>query len=108
MQAPTTRISTEHHMYSKKYYETRVKPDVELEISRTKDLKPKQKIAIINKHLKNKYKNESEEVKAEIRAAIEKEKKEKEDEKGALEAVTSGKGEMNAQQYMMYVSFYRR
>lgn len=100
LQKPTTRVSTEFHLYSKRYYDSRVKSDVDNEIGDQK-IERQQQIAIINKHLIEKYNNESEEIKAEIRSALEEERKEKEREKAAFEAIAEGSETLTPEQYAM-------
>ncbi|KAF8958686.1 hypothetical protein BDZ97DRAFT_1923448 [Flammula alnicola] len=85
-----SRISSAIHIYSKRYYETHVKHAVEAEIGDSK-IDRKQRIAIINKHLAACFKNESDEVKAEIHEAQEAERaareSSKEADKSIIEAV---------------------
>lgn len=100
LQPPTTRVSTEYHLYSKRYYDSRVKSYVDEEIG-NQNIDRSKRIAIVNKHLIEKYNNESEEIKQEIRGAIEKERKEKEAEKEAFEAIAACHENLTAEQYMM-------
>ncbi|KAF8950642.1 hypothetical protein BDZ97DRAFT_1770995 [Flammula alnicola] len=87
-----SRISLAIHIYSKRYYETHVKHAVEAKIGDSK-IDRKQRIAIINKHLAECFKNELDEVKAEIHEAQEAERvareSSKEADKSIIEAVNA-------------------
>ncbi len=62
----SSRVSALTHIYSKKYYDTRVKEQVDQEIA-GQNVDEVKRLSIINKHLTRIFENESPEVKEEIR-----------------------------------------
>ncbi|KAF8798553.1 hypothetical protein BYT27DRAFT_7264696 [Phlegmacium glaucopus] len=83
-----SRLPTELHLYSKRYYETRVKAAVDAEIG-DRNVDSKNRIVIINKHLAEIYGNESDEIKAEICGALEEERMAKEAAKEADRSIVN-------------------
>jgi hypothetical protein len=93
------RVSTLTHLYSKKYYETRVKEHVEKEIG-DQNLDEAQRIAVVNKHLARIFENESAEVKEEIRQAQEAERKAREEAKEVEKQLAGGES-LTAEQLLL-------
>ncbi len=61
----SSRVSALTHIYSKKYYETRVKDQVDQEIA-GRNVDASERLSIVNKHLTRVFENESPEIKEEI------------------------------------------
>ncbi|KAF6743807.1 hypothetical protein DFP72DRAFT_827091, partial [Ephemerocybe angulata] len=59
------RALTEYQLYSKKYYDERVKPLVDLELAK-EDFDPKMKLTVTNQITKEQFDNESQGIKEEI------------------------------------------
>ena len=99
--SPTsTRASSLIHLYSKKYYETRVKHHVDLECHGA-DLDPDQRIAVINKCTARAFENESEAVKKEIALDQVQDKKNKESQKEIEKQLANDGASLNAEQLML-------
>ena len=69
----SSRVSSLAHLYSKKYYETRVKEQVDKEIT-GRNIDEGQRLTIVNKHISRAFENETPDVKEEIRKMQEEEK----------------------------------
>lgn len=103
----TSRLPSELNLYSKKYYDTRVKHIVEAKLHELEKMESTEKvnrIAIINKCTIEAYNNEPEEIKQEIRALQDQEREEKEAllrmEKSVLDASEPG-----PESYLLYANF---
>ena len=106
MPASSSRVPTEQHLYSKKYYKTRVKNAVEAEIG-DRDIEPSQRINIVARITAETYKNESEEIKQEIRQMQEEERVARESAKELDELVVEGNQSSTPEAYMLYVNTFR-
>ena len=89
-------------MYSKLYYDERVKPAIEAEIGDQK-LARREHFAITNRLLDEIYDKEPESVKEEIRKAIKKDWKAKESEKELSTSVIMADESFGLKEYLMYV-----
>jgi flagellar motor protein MotB len=76
----SSRVSALTHLYSKKYYETRVKEHVDRELA-GRNVDEGQRLTIVNKHLTRIFENESPEVKEEIRKLQNKERRARDEAK---------------------------
>lgn len=85
----SSRVSSLCHLYSKKYYETRVKERVDQEIA-GRDLDEGQRLTIINKHIARTFENESSEVKEEIRKLQDEERRAKDEAKDVDKHLANG------------------
>jgi len=85
----SSRVSALTHLYSKKYYETRVKEHVDREIA-GQNVDEGQRLTIINKHLTRIFENESPEVKEEIRKLQDEERRARNEAKGIEKHLASG------------------
>lgn len=92
-------------MYSKLYYDERVKPTVEAEIGDQK-ISRTERFAIINKHLDTIYEQEPETLKEEIRRAIEEDRQVKESERELSTSVVTADESFGAKEYLLYVLYY--
>jgi hypothetical protein len=89
-------------MYSKLYYDERVKPAVEGEIGDRK-ISRKERFAIINKHLDKIYEQEPETLKEEIRRAVEEDRQVKETERELSTSMITADDSLGAKEYLLYV-----
>ena len=105
MPSSASRLSTEQHLYSKKYYESRVKDAVDAELGDVQ-VEPSRRIAIVNRIMAEIYKNESAEVKQEIQMMQEEERKVKEAAKEVDKEILEGNSAMTPEAYVLYVSQY--
>ena len=85
----SSRVSTLTHLYSKKYYDTRVKEHVDRELE-GKNVDEGQRLTIVNKHLARIFENESPEVKEEIRKMQEEERRARDEAKDIQKHLASG------------------
>jgi len=97
----SSRISSLTHLYSKKYYETRVKEHVDREIA-GRNLDEGQRLAIVNKHLTRIFEGESLDIKEEIRKLQDEERRAKDEAKDIEKHLASGSSLM-AEQLLLYV-----
>lgn len=102
MPSSASRISSEQHLYSKKYYESRVKDAVDAEIG-DGDVEPTKRLAIVNRITAEIYRNESKEVKDEIRQMQEEERRAKEAAKELDTSILEGNPTMTTEAYIQYV-----
>lgn len=86
---PSSRVSSLCHLYSKKYYETRVKEHVDQELA-GQNLDEGQRLTIINKHLARIFENESLAVKEEIRQLQDEERRTKDKAKDIDKHLANG------------------
>ena len=99
MPSSSTRLSTEQHIYSKKYYDTRVKDAVEAELG-DGVVEPGKRIAIVNRITAEIFKNESAEVKEEVRMLQEEERRVKETAKELDALILEGNSTKTTETYM--------
>jgi hypothetical protein len=100
LQPASTRLLSERNLYSTKYYSTRVKQFVDLEIGDQK-LDQKAIFKIMNKHLDAIYAAESDETKEEIRLELENQRKVRDEEKAEAMTVVKVDEELGPSQYLM-------
>jgi hypothetical protein len=100
LQPASTRLLSERNLYSTKYYSTRVKQFVDLEIGDQK-LDQKAIFKIMNKHLDAIYAGESDETKEEIRLELENQRKVRDEEKAEAMTVVKVDKELGPSQYLM-------
>lgn len=100
LQPASTRLLSERNLYSTKYYSTRVKQFVDLEIGDQK-LDQKAIFKIMNKHLDAIYAGESDETKEEIRLELENQRKVRDEEKAEAMTVVKVDEELGPSQYLM-------
>jgi len=100
LQPASTRLLSERNLYSTKYYSTRVKQFVDLEIGDQK-LNQKAIFKIMNKHLDAIYAGESDETKEEIRLELENQRKVRDEEKAEAMTVVKVDEELGPSQYLM-------
>jgi hypothetical protein len=105
LQQSTPRVLSERNMYSKLYYDERVKPTVEAEIGDRK-ISRTERFAIINKYLDEIYEQEPESLKEEIRRAIEADRQAKETERELSTSVVTADDSFGAKEYLLYVLYY--
>ncbi|KAJ3547486.1 hypothetical protein NMY22_g1623 [Coprinellus aureogranulatus] len=86
------RALTEPQMYSKLYYETRIKDEIEAESSE-RNLSKGQRMALTAQRLQKAYENESEDVKKRVQEAIAKAAREKEEALDILKNMMESGGE---------------
>jgi hypothetical protein len=104
MPQSAARLSTECQIYSRRYYEDRVKLSVEAAIDKLGGLEyidAGQRIVITNKCIADVYSKETDEVKEEIRLALEEERKEKEALKELDKAIINPTDEVTPEQALM-------
>ena len=94
--------SSEQHLYSKRYYESRVKDAVLAELG-DGDVEPTKRLAIVNRITAEIYKNESMEVKEEIQEMQEEERKAKEAARELDTSILEGNTTMTTEAYIQYV-----
>src|SRR5882757_2683242 len=99
LQPASTRLLSERNLYSTKYYSTRVKQFVDLEIGDQK-LNQKAIFKIMNKHLDAIYAGESDETKEEIRLELENQRKVRDEEKAEAMTVVKVDEELGPSQYL--------
>jgi uncharacterized protein YaiL (DUF2058 family) len=102
MPSSASRISSEQHLYSKKYYESKVKDAVDAELG-DGDVEPTKRLATVNRITAEIYKNESMEVKEEIRQMQEEERKAKEAARELDTLILEGNPTMTTEAYIQYV-----
>ena len=95
----SSRVSALTHIYSKKYYETRVKEHVDQEIA-GQNVDEGKRLSIVNKHLTRVFENESPEVKEEIRRLQDKERRARDEAKDIEKHLASG-ATLTAEQLLM-------
>jgi CO dehydrogenase/acetyl-CoA synthase beta subunit len=100
----SSRVSTLPHLYSKKYYESRVKEQVDQELA-DKNMDEGQRLTTVNKILTRIFENEAPEVKDEIRKMQEQERRAREEAKGIEKHLASGET-LTAKQLLLYVEYW--
>jgi hypothetical protein len=85
----SSRVSALTHIYSKKYYETRVKDQVDQEIA-SRNVDERERLSIVNKHLTRVFENESPEIKEEIRKLQDEERRVRDEAKHIEKHLTTG------------------
>jgi formate dehydrogenase maturation protein FdhE len=95
-------------MYSKLYYDERVKPAVEAEIAGIVDQKISrtERFAIVNKHLDEIYEKEPETLKQEVRKAIEELRQAKDTERELSASVIAAEESFGPKEYLLYVLYH--
>ena len=95
----SSHVSSLAHLYSKKYYETRVKELVDQEV-KGQNLDEGQRLAVVNKHLARVFENESPDIKEEIRKLQEEEQQAKDQAKD-IEKQLSSNASLTAEQLLL-------
>lgn len=98
----SSRVSTELHLYSKMFYDERVKPLIDREVG---DQKPSrnERLRIYNSCLAKAYLSETDDVKAKVQAALEDERKEKQVARQADKSIVDAVEKLSIDEILLYV-----